>query len=653
MKIRGKLLTGYFLVALLTAVVGWFGMRIVNTVSEEFKRQAEDEIPLGRSLQELKYAGLRIVSSTVEYGFLWQQGDRELFQGELAEEKKLIAEGVSSYYKALGRYEKDLMRHHHGVRDRGHDRINESGEALIETAAAIVSALEKSRPARQLVELKEKNEKAERQFLQAIERESRENASDFAEIKQFTYRTMQGALQNIVMVTGATFALALLSGMVISASFSRRLRTLQNAVRKMGEGDLKAAIHIGPDDEIGALAESFQGMAQALHRSTHEIIAGKDYFSEVIHSMMDALIVVSPDGAIQQVNGAACAMLGYDDEPVGRPLKEVLPDCSLEELVNRGYLSDEERTLVARDGRKIPVALSISIIWNPDNSMRSLVCVAHDITGRKEWEAMQRRYNRELKDSNDELRGFVYTISHDLRTPLVNIRGFAGELVDNLKELAAVLEEAMPHVGEAAGVRMAEIVRSEVPEALHFITDSVRKMDGMLSSVLRLSHLGQRKMTVEPVNVSELVNGIRARLGKTIDGAEVEVIIGDLPDLETDRAALEEIMGGLLDNAVKYRAPGRRARIEVSAENSDEGWLFHVRDNGIGISEEDIGKIFDPFRRAGQQESTGEGMGLAYVRALVKQCHGRIWCSSEVGTGSTFSFTIGEEWLTTAWGGRV
>lgn len=200
---------------------------------------------------------------------------------------------------------------------------------------------------------------------------------------------------------------------------------------------------------------------------------------------------------------------------------------------------------------------------------------------------------------------------------------------------------------------MAEIVRSEVPEALHFITDSVRKMDGMLSSVLRLSHLGQRKMTVEPVNVSELVNGIRARLGKTIDGAEVEVIIGDLPDLETDRAALEEIMGGLLDNAVKYRAPGRRARIEVSAENSDEGWLFHVRDNGIGISEEDIGKIFDPFRRAGQQESTGEGMGLAYVRALVKQCHGRIWCSSEVGTGSTFSFTIGEEWLTTAWGGRV
>lgn len=652
MKIRGKLLTGYILVALLTVVVGWFSLRIVNSVNQEFKRQAEEELPFNQSLQDLKYAGLRVVSSTIEYAFLNQQRKSASLEEELERELTWIAKGIRAYNESMERNAVLNSRHRHRHADGADvEALRDSGNRLIATSAAMVTAIKGGVAAGELLELKEANEAAEKKFLETVEQQYQKHASYFAASRTATNQNIQGALRTIFLVTGSTLALAILSGMIFSASFARRLSALQEAVRKVGEGDLKTPFEVRSTDEIGSLARSFQRMAHALNRSTSEIIAGKEFFSDVIHSMMDALIVVSPDGAIQQVNAAACAMLGYEDEPMGRPFLEVLPDCTMEDLVSLGYLNDEEKTFVARDGRRIPVRVSVSIIWNRDNSMRNLVCVAHDITSRKRWEAMQIRYNHELQDSNDELRAFVYTISHDLRTPLVNIRGFAGELSGMLHKLSALVDETAPDLPGETRSQIQCIVTRDVPEAINFIDGSVRRMDTMLSSILQLSHMGQRKAIREPVDTGKVVSGILARMGKTLQEAGADVVVGDLPELLTDGAALEEILLSLLDNAIKYRAAGRPPKIGITAEKTDAAWLFRISDNGRGISDEDLPKIFDPFRRAGQQETEGEGMGLAYVRALVKHCRGRIWCSSRLGEGSTFNFTMGEKLIMEGPGG--
>lgn len=114
----------------------------------------------------------------------------------------------------------------------------------------------------------------------------------------------------------------------------------------------------------------------------------------------------------------------------------------------------------------------------------------------------------------------------------------------------------------------------------------------------------------------------------------------ELSEVVADRTAMGQVVGNLLNNAVTYLEPGRPGEIEVSGERAGNGATFHVRDNGRGIAERDRDKVFTPFRRAGKEDVPGEGMGLAYVQALIRRHGGRMWFESEPGQGSTFHFTV-------------
>ena len=116
--------------------------------------------------------------------------------------------------------------------------------------------------------------------------------------------------------------------------------------------------------------------------------------------------------------------------------------------------------------------------------------------------------------------------------------------------------------------------------------------------------------------------------------------VGNLPAIVTDKAALEQIFGNLLDNAIKYLDADRRGEIAITADEYDDNIFFHVRDNGRGMAPEDIPKAFEIFRRVGRQDVPGEGMGLAYVKTLVRLLGGHITCESASGSGTTFSFSI-------------
>ena len=116
--------------------------------------------------------------------------------------------------------------------------------------------------------------------------------------------------------------------------------------------------------------------------------------------------------------------------------------------------------------------------------------------------------------------------------------------------------------------------------------------------------------------------------------------IGPLPEAIADRTSIEQIMGNILDNAVKYLDPDRPGKFEITGERGDDETIFHVQDNGCGIAENEMDKVFTPFRRAGKQDVPGEGIGLAYVQALIRRHGGRIWCESELGAGTLISFTL-------------
>jgi signal transduction histidine kinase len=179
-----------------------------------------------------------------------------------------------------------------------------------------------------------------------------------------------------------------------------------------------------------------------------------------------------------------------------------------------------------------------------------------------------------------------------------------------------------------------------VPEALSFIDASVTRMDHFINALLKLSRLGRRELDLEFINMNILLHDTLETLAHQIEQRQVQVTIGSMPPVMADRTSMEQILGNILNNAIIYLEPDRPGRIEITGERNKDETIFRIRDNGRGIAQEDMDKVFAPFRRAGRQDVPGEGMGLAYVQALVRRHDGRIWCESELGMGTTFTFTI-------------
>jgi signal transduction histidine kinase len=250
-------------------------------------------------------------------------------------------------------------------------------------------------------------------------------------------------------------------------------------------------------------------------------------------------------------------------------------------------------------------------------------------------------YAAELLESNEELKAFLYSAAHDLREPLVNIKGFIGELGFALKEINSVVsEESLLSLGDGNRTRFLNAFMKDVPEALGFIDSAVDRMDSLISSLLGLSRVGHRVLKFETIAVSTLVNEVVNSLQQQIREKNVHVVVGVLPDMKADREAMEQIFANLIGNAIKYLAADRPGLVEISGEQNGAEATFRVRDNGRGISRDDMPKLFKMFRRLGKQDVTGEGVGLAFVKTLVRRHGGRIWCESEPDVGSTFGFSI-------------
>jgi len=245
-----------------------------------------------------------------------------------------------------------------------------------------------------------------------------------------------------------------------------------------------------------------------------------------------------------------------------------------------------------------------------------------------------------LTAANEEVRSFAYIVSHDLRSPLVNMRGFTGELDYALKEISKKIEPLLSSLKERDQQEMQQLIEEDIPESMQFITSSVQKMDHMLSAILTLSRLGRRELKFESVDLHALCDGILKSLSYQIDQSHTKATLGDLPVIENDQMVMQQIMGNLIGNAVKYLHPDRPGRIEVSSVSSDSGITITVRDNGHGILPEEKGKVFQIFRRGIHQDVKGEGMGLPYVQTLVRAQGGSISFAPAPNHGTIFAVFI-------------
>ena len=247
----------------------------------------------------------------------------------------------------------------------------------------------------------------------------------------------------------------------------------------------------------------------------------------------------------------------------------------------------------------------------------------------------------ELRQSREEFKKFTYIVSHDLRTPLINLKGFSAELRFAIETIQAAIGAALPQLDETQRSAVVTAIERDIPESLEFIESSVSRIDAFLNAVLRLSRLSRRELKLELIDADAVVQSAIESLAKEIEQREVEISVeSSLPEVVADRASMLEVMEVVLKNAIVYQAPERPGEVEVAGERRSDETVFTVRDNGRGVAEGDMYKVFEPFRRAGKQDVPGEGMGLIYAQTLIRLHGGRLECESELGEGTMVTFTV-------------
>ena len=246
----------------------------------------------------------------------------------------------------------------------------------------------------------------------------------------------------------------------------------------------------------------------------------------------------------------------------------------------------------------------------------------------------------DLQRANEEIQRFAYIVSHDLRSPLVNILGFTAELEQTNKSLGVLIERAEKEAPQIITADSRD-ARKDLPEAIGFIRSSTQKMDRLINAILRLSREGRRSLTPQKLDMGQVFRDIAATMEHRLaDTGTTLTIEAPLPDVTSDRLALDQIFSNIIENAVKYLEPGRPGRITVRGSQRGNRAIFEIEDNGRGIDPKDHQRIFDLFRRSGTQDQPGEGIGLAHVRALAYRLGGFIDVDSEIGHGATFQVNL-------------
>lgn len=284
----------------------------------------------------------------------------------------------------------------------------------------------------------------------------------------------------------------------------------------------------------------------------------------------------------------------------------------LEGHLKRQNAFDVEYRLKRGDGAYIWIRACGLAVWDEHGHATRMVGSVNDVSDRKKAE-------EELLRSNDELERFAYIASHDLQEPLRMVSNFTSLLESEYKE---VFDE-------------------QAKQYMNFIVDASRRMQDLVGDLLEYSRIGHEETGFTNVDSTSHTRLALENLQENIESAGANIIVGDLPVIQTNPVRFVRLMQNLVGNGIKYRGKNKKPEITIKATDRGDEWLFSVADNGIGIKQEYLEQIFIIFKRLhNKKDYKGTGIGLAVCKKIVEGFDGKIWANSEPGKGSTFFFTV-------------
>ncbi|MBS7224226.1 MAG: HAMP domain-containing protein [Clostridiaceae bacterium] len=399
---------------------------------------------------------------------------------------------------------------------------------------------------------------------------------------------------------------AVLLSFLLSKTITTPVENMKKQARLVAAGDFSHRLPIQSGDEIGDLTETFNYMAEVLQNTLGEVQEERDKLNTLFLYMTDGVAAFTPAGRIIHMNPATERLMGvtFDENMMFNEVFTGMAMPSIARVGERKSVSSE----ISRMGR------TLNVLFAPYGAVddeRGVIAVIHDVT--------------EQRKLDDARREFVANVSHELRTPLTNIKSYTETLMDTAGELPAETEKRF----------------------LGVITNEADRMTRIVKDLLTLSKLdcGRMDLTFSRFSIRNMLESVYTamKLDAEKNGHALSLAFeGDMPEMVGDRERLEQVVVNIISNAIKYTAAG--GHIEICASRRDErNAMIRIRDNGIGIPESDVPRLFERFYRvdkARSREKGGTGLGLAIAKEMVEAHHGTIHLESTLHVGTTVTIVL-------------
>ncbi len=365
-------------------------------------------------------------------------------------------------------------------------------------------------------------------------------------------------------------------------------------------------------------------------KMAEKLLDSEEKYRLITESSSDIISTVDLEGNYIYVSPSH-QQLGYTSEDLlGKPGfdivhsddAEALLDMLAESLQDPGKATSKTLEFRIKDktGNWHNMESTANFIFNETHEPESIVLVSRDVSQRKTLEAELKRTMKDLEAKNQELEDYTYTVSHDLKTPLVTIQGFA----------------------ELLNAKYADQLDDKAKHYLDRITQGTDNLGALVSNLLELSRAGRKTRPFEWHDFNEiLVVSLAGLEGKLMEKSVKVTHPDDFPRVHCDDMRMEQVLSNLIGNSVKYMGGQAEPEVEIGWKENGVNYVFWVKDNGIGIREEDRDRVFKVFERAETGfDEEGSGIGLSIVKKVIQLHGGDVWVESEFGKGSTFYFEL-------------